>query len=207
MLFTIRDLEGALVEAIQTWTADMRFKSPTDRGANPVGISVFQGYIPSFQSGPTAIEQTPKAPSIAVKVSSGHYRRMEGDATINMAILIWDDNLERTGYLDVLNIVNRLANGMLETVVLAKGFVLLQDTVGEESITFDLIEDPNIDFHPYSLGMVTAKYGLYSAGPDWAPYNQTGPDTLKITGPNGSAISDPTVNQPPPPRRFINPAR
>ncbi len=154
-------------------------------------ISVFQGYIPSFQAGPTAVEQTPKAPSIAVKVSSGHYRRLDGDATVNMAILCWDDTLSRPGYMDVLNIINRLANGMLETVILAKAFVLLQDTVGEESITFDLIEDPNIDFFPFHLGMVTAKYGLMAPGPDDAPYNDVGPDTLSWTGPNHPSVGGP----------------
>jgi hypothetical protein len=171
VFFTAADLERELAKAIVIWTADMRFKSPTDRGAVPVPISVFIGHIPSFQSGPTAVQQTPKAPSIAVKVSSGHYRRMDGDATINMAILTWDDAIERTGYTDVLNIINRLSNGMLENIVLSNAFILLQDTVGEESITFELIEDPNIDFHPYNLGMVTAKYGLMSPGPDDAPYN------------------------------------
>jgi hypothetical protein len=160
-----------MAKAIRVWTANMRFKSPTDRGAVPVPISVFVGNIPSYQAGPTAVQQTPKAPSIAVKVSSGHYRRLDGDATINMAILTWDDAIGRTGYTDVLNIINRIANGMLETVILSSAFVLLQDSVNEESITFDLIDDPNIDFHPYNLGMVTAKYGLMSPGPDDAPYN------------------------------------
>ncbi len=191
MLFTASDLEYALVKAIKIWTADMRFKSPTDRGAVPVPISVFTGLIPSYQAGPTAVQQTPKAPSIAVKVSSGHYRRLDGDATVNMAILTWDDDLARSGYRDVLNIINRLANGMLETVILAKAFMLLQDTVGEESITFDLIEDPNIDFHPYTLGMVTAKYGLMAAGPDDAPYGDVGPDTLSWTGPNHPSVGEP----------------
>src|ERR1700733_5071731 len=110
MLFTPRDLEGALARAIRYWTANMRFKTPFDRGATPVSLAVYEGFIPSYQAGPSAIQQGPKAPSVAVRVPSGHYRRMDGDATVNIAILTWDDNLERTGYMDVLNIIDRIIN-------------------------------------------------------------------------------------------------
>jgi hypothetical protein len=194
VLFTPNDLEGALVQQLQIWTADMRFKSPHDRGAVPVPIGVYLGYIPSNQAGPPAIQQQPKAPSIAVRVSSGRYRRLDGDATVNFAILTWDDNLNRHGYMDVQNIINRIVYGLMENVVIAKAFVLLQDTVSEESITYDLIDDPTVDFFPYFLGMATAKFGIMSPGPDRAPYNDTGPDTLTFTWPDNS-VSDPVTNQ------------
>lgn len=161
----------------------MRLKSPVDRGAVPVPVSIFTGAIPSYQAGPPAIQQQPKAPSIAVRCTNGFYRRLDGVAHVAFAILTFDDDLERQGYKDVQNIINRIVYGLMENVVIGKAFVVLQDTVDEESITFDLIEDPSVDFFPYHLGQVTAKLGLMAPGPNDAPYNDVGPDTLEIQGP------------------------
>jgi hypothetical protein len=52
-----------------------------------------------------------------------------------------------------------------------RSFILCQSTEKEESIEFELVEDPNVDFHPFYLGWVSAKFGIMSPGPDDAPYN------------------------------------
>jgi hypothetical protein len=171
--FTPNDLEQVLADNLKIWLADIRLKSPVDRGATPTPISVYQGYIPSAQAGPPAIKYMPKAPAVAVRCTGGFYRRVDGVAHVNFAILTFDDDLLRQGYADVQNIINRIIYGLLENVVVGKAFVVLQDTVDEESITFDLIEDPSVDFFPYFLGSVTAKLGLISPGPNDAPYNFT----------------------------------
>jgi hypothetical protein len=170
--FTPLDLEGVLVQQVSIWTQDMTFKSPIDRGSVPVPLEVVQGFIQSFQAGPTAVQQQPKAPSVAIRCTNGFYRRIDGVAHVNFSILTFDDNLQRVGYMDVQNIINRIVYGLLENAAaIGNAFVLLQDSVAEESIIFDLIEDPSVDFFPYWLGMITAKFGLMSPGPNAAPYN------------------------------------
>ncbi len=182
---TVLDLERAIVKAVAIWTADMQFKSPADRGAVPVNLSVYRGHIPSFQTGPSLPSQ-PKAPSVAIRATHGIYRREEGEADVNFAILTFDDSTDRQGYQDVMNIINRISNGLLEVDqnFIAQSFVLLQDSVHEASIHFELIDDPNVDFFPYWLGGMTARFGIFSPGPDSAIYGDTGSDTMDWTGPN-----------------------
>ena len=175
----------------------MPFKNPQDRNGPLVGLSVYQGFIPSVQAGPQQGPPLPKAPSVAVAVKKGFYRREEGIATVNCAILTFDDDLSRRGRIDVHNIINRIAYGMLEkNSTVDRSFILIQDTVKEESIEYELVEDPSVDFFPYFLGWISAKFGIMSPGPDYARYGDVSSDTLQWTGPTGPSI-DPTTNPPP----------
>src|SRR5215472_16433317 len=93
------DLERCLVEEISEWVRDYRLKSPIDRGAVPVPITVVQGFVPSYYAGPEALTQD-KAPTIAVRATQGFYTRASGKCEVNIMILCWDDDPNRQGYMD-----------------------------------------------------------------------------------------------------------
>jgi hypothetical protein len=177
----------------------MIFKNSHDRNGALIGLSVYQGFIPSTYAGPTQGPPLPKAPSVSVCVKKGFYRRLDGIATVNCAILTFDDDPSRKGRIDVHNIINRIAYGMMEkNSTVDQSFILIQDTEKEESIEFEVIEDPSVDFHPFYIGFVTAKFGIMSPGPDNAAYNDVGTDTLTWTGPKTTRPPvDPVVNAPP----------
>jgi hypothetical protein len=192
MNFTPTDLERLLVQEVTTWTQDMLFKNPQDRGKVPVGLSVYQGHIPSYQAGPRSEKTLPKAPSVSIKTSSARYARKDGVCTISFLIVTWDDNNNRRGYIDVSNIINRIVFGLYETVMVAQSFVLTDDEVHTE-----LVDDPAMDLHPYYLGSIQAKFGLMTPGPgfsdpfisgftDTGEFNDTGSDTLPVTSPGVS---------------------
>lgn len=176
----------------------MIFKNPVDRGQTRIGLSVYQGMIPSIQAGPTSAPRMPKAPSVAVAIKKGFYRRLDGEVHANIAILCWDDDNNRQGRIDVHNIINRIVYGLMEkNSTVDRSFILCQSTEKEDSIEFELVEDPNVDFFPYFLGWVSAKFGIMSPGPDDAAYNDVGADTLQWVGPiSEPEIIDPTVNPP-----------
>ena len=176
MFLTALNLEMQLVEAVSIWTADILLKSPEDRGMTPVAPIVYQTAIPSFQAGPEAPEQ-PKAPSIAIRASAGSYKREAGEAIVHFAVLIWDSDLSRRGSQDVANILERIRQGLQETVWIADSFPLL-----DHPIEWELIDDPSEDFHCYYLGALTARFGIMSLGPNETPYSETGDDTLVIGG-------------------------
>ena len=177
LAFTCLDLEAALVQRVTEWVADIQLKSPFDRGQVLVPLQVFQGAIPSHQTGPEAPMQA-KAPAVAIRCSSASWVRQVGEACINFAILTWDDNLNRQGYQDILNIANRIVSGLQERVVINKAFVLL-----DHPIHFDEILDPAVDFFPFHLGLVTAHFGLMSYSPDYAPYGVlSGNDVVDVGG-------------------------
>ncbi len=170
MLFTPLDCERALSKRISWYTQDMIFRNPQERIA------------------------LPKAPSVAVKAGHGQYIRLDGWVTMMIKILTWDDNLNRNGYRDTLNIVNRIISGIQDEVVLDNSF-MLQD----HPIEFELIEDPAFDYYSYFLGMILVRYGLMSYGPADQPLNEVGPDTSTIVVNKGivTGVTDPTVNPPP----------
>lgn len=176
MFFTVLNLEMQLVEAVQMWTADILLKNPADRGAVLVPPTVYQTAIPSFQAGPEAPIQ-PKAPSIAIRASSAFYKREAGEATVHFAVLCWDNGLNRLGSQDVANVMERIRQGLQETVWISDAFPLL-----DNAIELEIIDDPSEDFHGYYLGSVTARFGIMSLGPNDAPYGETGDDTLVVGG-------------------------
>lgn len=177
MLLTVLNLEMALVEAVQMWTADIFLKNPEDRTPTPtlVAPKVYQTAVPSFQAGPEAPSQ-PKAPSIAIRASNATYSRERGEATVHFAILTWDTSLDRKGSQDVANIMERIRQGLQEKVWIADSFPLT-----DHPIELEIIDDPSEDFHGYYLGAVTARFGIMSLGPNDAPYNYTGDGTLEVS--------------------------
>jgi hypothetical protein len=165
MNFTILDCERCVAEAIKPWVQDFMLKSPADRGAVPIPIEVVQGFIPSYQAGPQLNGQN-KAPVIAVRISHGFYHRLKGDVAIDMIVLTWDDDLNRQGYRDAMNICQAIVTGLYETGVIARSFPLL-----DTPVTWDLIEDPSKDFFPYFVAGIQAHFGLMTPGINEADYS------------------------------------
>lgn len=209
MYFTPSDLELALVEEVSSWAADMRFRNPEDpRNQNGVPLSVYQGHIPSYAAGPKErAKLQPKAPSVAIKASHFEYERLKGWCEITFLILTWDDNINRLGYKDNLNLMNRIICKLQDDVIIKKSFPILDWPIHGE-----LIEEPGVDFHPWYLALVMARFGVMSYGPGnlgtpagGQPSNQTGPDTgVYVYNANsdstvpGGETSEPTQSPPSP---------
>jgi hypothetical protein len=163
--FTPLDLERALVQEVTAWINNppILCRDPYNPEDAPVPPTVYQGRIPSLQAGP---QETPtyKAPSIAVCCTRMRYRRESGIATVTFAILTWNDQLDRRGYMDVSNIINRIISRLYETGIIAESFVLL-----DEAVQGELIFDPSVDFFGYFLGAVEASFGLMTPGINEGP--------------------------------------
>jgi hypothetical protein len=152
------DLERCLHASISEWVRDYRLKSPIDRGAVPVAIDVVQGFVPSFYAGPEAPDQD-KAPVIAVRATQGYYLRGEGKCEVNVMILTWDDDPNRQGYMDVQNLMARIAHHLLYFRLIGN-FVLTDDP-----IHFMEVIDSFKDFFPYFVGGMNFQFTLRSSSP------------------------------------------
>lgn len=152
------DLERCLTASITEWVADYRLKSPIDRGAVPVPISVVQGFVPSYYAGPTG-EGQDKAPCIAVRATQGFYVKASGKCEVNIMILTWDDDPSREGYMDVSNLMTRIAHHLLYFVKIGN-FVITDDP-----IHFMEVVDSFKDFFPYFVGGLSCQFWLRSSSP------------------------------------------
>jgi hypothetical protein len=152
------DLERCLVEEISEWVSDYRLKSPIDRGAIGVPITVVQGFVPSYYAGPEAPEQD-KAPVIAVRATQGFYLRASGKCEVNIMIMTWDDDVNRQGYMDVSNLMTNICQNLLYYVKVGN-FVLTDDP-----IHFQEVVDSFKDFFPYYVGGLSMQFHLRSASP------------------------------------------
>ncbi len=139
------DLERLLVRDVKVWVQDFELKSPEDRGAHPIPVQVVQGFVPSFQAGPKMPAQN-KAPVIAIRAVGGSYIRLKGECDIHFFILTWDDNPDRSGYRDSMNLSMVLVQRLYEAGLVDKSFVLLDDPVH-----WNLIEDLSKDYFPYFI--------------------------------------------------------
>jgi hypothetical protein len=151
------DLERYLCKAIASWVPDFRLKSPIDRGAVPVPISVVQGFPGSYYAGPEAGNQD-KAPVISVRCTKGFYLRERGKAQVDILLLTWDDDPARTGYRDILNLANHIIFHLQYEVGIGSSFVLADDP-----IHFLEVVDAYKDFFPYWVGGVEAQFYIPSA--------------------------------------------
>lgn len=152
------DLERCLTASISEWVTDYRLKSPIDRGAVPVPIQVVQGFVPSYYAGPQSPEQD-KAPCIAVRATQGYYQKAYGRCECNIMIMTWDDDVSRQGYMDVSNLMTRIAHHLLYFVKIGN-FVLSDDP-----IHFMEVVDSFKDFFPYFVGGVSCQFILRSSSP------------------------------------------
>jgi hypothetical protein len=191
MLFnTPLDLERAAAAAARVWLGDMYLKSPLDLGAQPIQCAVYEGHVPMMQAGDQ--NGAPKAPSIAVRAQSANWHREGGEAHLSFAILTWDDNLSRMGYRDVENLSWQLNQDVYESVgipaVLARedGSFMMSDgnlfQLADHPTTFELIDDPSVDFFPYFLGVYTAVFNVPTPQPNTAAWNPVTP-SFKVTTP------------------------
>src|ERR1700756_2449265 len=113
--FTPLDLEMLLVAQLQQRLSVQigeTLKSPEDNGAVPVAPTVVQGFVPSFQAGTVELE---KAPVVAIRAIGGSFHRLEGETTVHIFILTWDDSLSREGYQDNLNIATAIYQELYES--------------------------------------------------------------------------------------------
>jgi hypothetical protein len=156
------DLERNLVAAISEWVQDYRLKSPIDRGAVPVPIDVVEGFVPSYYAGPEAGDQD-KAPVIAVRATQGYYLKAMGKCEVNIMILCWDDDVSRHGYMDVSNLMTRIAHHLLYFVKVGN-FVITDDP-----IHFMEVVDSFKDFFPYFVGGISCQFFLRSSSPPPPP--------------------------------------
>jgi hypothetical protein len=181
MIFnTLPDVERAAAYAARVWVHDMYFKSPLDDGAVPVPMSVYEGHVPMYQAG--EMGSAPKAPSIAIRAQSASWKHEFGEVHLNFAILTWNDELSRRGYRDVENVAWRLNQGVYE----ARGLPPVTAnsdgsfTMGRGNLfqltdhptTFELIEDPAVDFFPYFIGVFAAVFSVPTPEPDEAVWNE-----------------------------------
>ena len=152
------DLERCLRSAIAEWVVDYRLKSPIDRGAVPVPITVVHGFVPSYYAGPEAGDQD-KAPVIAIRATQGYYLKASGKCEVNIMIMCWDDDVNRQGYMDVSNLMTRIAHHLLYFVKIGN-FVITDDP-----IHFMEVVDSFKDFFPYFVGGISCQFGLRSSSP------------------------------------------
>jgi hypothetical protein len=192
---TIVYLERAAVAVTRIWIQDMYFKSPFDLGAVPVQCSVYEGHVPMLQVSDE--NSVPKAPSIAVRVQNASWKREHGEAQLNWAIITWNDDLSRIGFRDVENLAWRINQGLYESV----GIPLVMTnsdgsyTLGTGNLfqlldhptNFELIDDPTLDFFPFFIGVFSAHFGIPTAVPDTAPWNQFADGTFNVTTPTPPA--------------------
>lgn len=186
---TLTYVERGAVLAARVWVGDFYFKSPLDLGASPIKCAVYEGHVPMIQAGDMA--SAPKAPSIAVRAASATWRREYGEVHLHFIILTWNDDLDRMGYRDVENLAWRLNQGIYESrgippVVANSDGSYTMGTgnlfqLTDHPTSFELIDDPNVDFFPYFIGVYSAVFGVPTPEPDAAPWNQLADPSLLVT--------------------------
>lgn len=188
---TLRDVEKFAAAAARVWIGNMLFKSPLDLGAVPVPCSVYEGHVPMYQSGDQ--NGAPKAPSVAIRAQSATWKREFGECHLNFAILTWNDDLSRNGYRDVENLAWRLNQGIYESAGIpavlpqSDGSYLMSDgnlfQLTDHETSYELIDDPAVDFFPYFLGIYTAVFGIPTPGVNAGPWNELTEPTFTVTTP------------------------
>jgi hypothetical protein len=163
------DLERLLAQAIASWVPNFRLKSPIDRGAVPVPITVVAGFVPSYYAGPEEGDQD-KAPVISVRCTSGFYLRERGKVIANVMILCWDDDVNRLGYRDCLNIANHIIFNLQNQVGIASvdpdtTRTITSFMLSDDPIHFMEIVDPFKDFFPYYVCAIEAHFWVPAATP------------------------------------------
>jgi hypothetical protein len=184
------DLERYLVKEIAYWVTDFRLKSPIDRGAVWVPITVCQGFVPSYYAGPEAGNQD-KAPVISVRCTSGFYLRERGKVIANIMILTWDDDPSRLGYQDPLNLATHIRFRLQEAVGIGNSFVLADDP-----IHFMEIVDPFKDFFPYFVLGLECQFYVPSATPPPPIFPRPSPLVIE-GGTEGWSEPEPPPSPPP----------
>jgi hypothetical protein len=170
------DLERVLAQRLNVWLADFRLLSPEDNGAVPVPVQIVRGYVPSFQAGPQAEPQN-KAPVVAVRCVGGWHDRQEGATEVHFFILTWKKDLDRTGVLDVKNIVEKIILELYQESVIDNSYPLL-----DEKLLWSVIEDPDKDHFPYFLGGVIAHFGVFTPSPPTDYTQGLGTDEMVFEG-------------------------
>jgi hypothetical protein len=179
------DLERALTFEIAGWVTDFRLKSPIDRGAMPVPITVVQGFVPSYYAGPEVGNQD-KAPVISVRCTSGFYMRERGKVIANIMILCWDDDVSRGGYQDCLNIANHLIFNLQQAVGVTSNDLagnqprtVTSFVLADDPIHFMEVVDPFKDFFPYFVCGLEPHFWVPAATPPAAIFPRPRPMILE----------------------------
>jgi hypothetical protein len=118
----VAELEEALVEFIaQNTTELVRFKSNehTDEFVPP---QVYRGFVGRDQVGALIPGDITKYPAVVVRAKMGVQAVDYEDVTVELIIGTFDDSLDQQGYLDCMNIVERIKGRLREMSVIRTRF-------------------------------------------------------------------------------------
>ncbi|WP_445506702.1 hypothetical protein [Niallia sp. 03190] len=124
------------------------FNNPKDKG-NKTTLKIYEQHLPrtkaSKDDGPSLY------PCVLVQLSQGTNKKV----FINLVIVVFDENLDRQGYKDLLHIIQKISQDFAEYPTMEKQYSLSD----EEEIKWVIHEE---DIHPYYLAglELTFKPGL-----------------------------------------------
>lgn len=124
---TVFELESALVEFIESNTAELRYLS-NEQSSEMIAPRVYSGFIPRDEVGAIIPGEITVYPAIIVNAQLGS-QQVNGPevVTVNIIIGCFDAELDQQGYRDCCNLVQRLKDRFREVDVINEAFALSKE--------------------------------------------------------------------------------
>src|SRR5215831_12955810 len=120
---TVTELELALVEFVQHNTFELRYKS-NEQSPDKLAPQVYRGYVRRDQVGAIMPGDITVYPAVIVRAKSGVSDFQQEMVTVELIIGIFDDTLDQQGYVDCLELTQRLKDRFMEQSVVRQRFGL-----------------------------------------------------------------------------------
>jgi hypothetical protein len=175
--YTDNDLGQALVDTIKVWTADMQFLSSRDPLPGEqrayVQPAVWRGKIPQKAAGFQSKHLAPNYPCVIVRPHKTVFHMREyGVCDVEIACVCWSDDPFDGAETDTRELMERITFGIQTTVGIQPGFIWHDET----SLERGLVDDPESEMGPISVGIINVAFGMPAAEPggNEPPYTETG---------------------------------
>jgi hypothetical protein len=120
---TTSELELALVEFVQQNTYELRYRS-NEQSVEKVAPQVYRGYVRRDQVGAIVAGDISVYPAVIVRAKSGVQDADNELVVVEIIVGTFDDALDQQGYVDCLQLVERLMQRFREQSILRQRFPL-----------------------------------------------------------------------------------
>lgn len=157
----ISNLERFLVDGIKAWTSEIyMYTGEKDlAGKKLVQVpAVYRGFLHIKMTGEIDPTVPRIFPHVIVQAAHGEHDMMEGTATVNLQIGVWDDEEDLSGYQDALILVEILVNKIYTERIIGNNFPLT-----DAKITWKIIE--GVDLFPEFFALMTLTVSVATPSP------------------------------------------
>lgn len=157
---SIAFIEEVLVRKIEEWTKDVvLFTGEKNLQGEKLTATpdVHRGFLPIRMTGQID-ESLPKSfPSITVQTARGHHDFKAGQSEVRILIACWDDSDDRSGYQDVVNLVQILITNLYTERIIGDDFPMAGP------VSWELQQ--GTELAPMFFGMLTVTLDIATPSP------------------------------------------